>query len=273
MIALTASEASNGVSSTERTHVQVHGESAFPHGRVPDGDDGDRVGPVHGRTGRRRQGGRPAHHDRAAARLVRLRRRHRRLQGEVSGNHDQRTQPGRRLGRRDRGDQGQQGQQGPAGARRHRRRPVLRPVRQGRRPDPALQGLDLGLDPGQRQGCRRLLVRRLLRRALLPGEQGPRPERAGRLGRPAEGRIQELGRSRRRSARFQPGDPGRLCRWPVEGRGGRRSRRHRRPRVLQGAQRQGQFRAGHRQGGDARAGPDADPRSPGTTTRSPAATR
>ena len=44
-------------------------------------------------------------------------------------------------------------------------------------------------------------------------------------------------------------------------------------RVLQGAERQGQLRAGHRQGGDARAGPDADPRSPGTTTRSPAATR
>ncbi len=29
----------------------------------------------------------------------------------------------------------------------------------------ALQGLDLGRDPGQRQGCRRPLVRRLLRRA------------------------------------------------------------------------------------------------------------
>ena len=35
------------------------------------------------------------------------------------------------------------------------------------RPDPALQGLDLGFDPRQRQGCRRLLVRRLLRRAVV----------------------------------------------------------------------------------------------------------
>ena len=41
----------------------------------------------------------------------------------------------------------------------------LRPVGQGRRPAAALQGLDLGLDPRRRQGRRRLLVRRLLRRA------------------------------------------------------------------------------------------------------------
>ena len=41
----------------------------------------------------------------------------------------------------------------------------LRSVRQGRWPDPALQGRDLGFDPRQRQGCRWLLVRRLLRRA------------------------------------------------------------------------------------------------------------
>ena len=33
---------------------------------------------------------------------------------------------------------------------------------------------------------------------------------AGRLGRPAEAGLQELGRARRRSARLQPGDPGRL---------------------------------------------------------------
>ena len=94
----------------------------------------------------------------------------------------QRAQPRRRLGRRDRGDQGQQGQQRPAGARRDRRRPLLRPVGQGRRPAPALQGLDLGHDPGQRQGCRRLLVRRLLRRAGLRGEQGHRQEAARRTG-------------------------------------------------------------------------------------------
>ena len=98
------------------------------------------------------------------------------------GHHRQRTQSRRRLGRRDRGDQGQQGQYRPAGAGRDRRRPVLRPVGQGGRADPALQGRDLGHDPGQRQGCRRLLVRRLLRRAGLRGEQGHRQERAAATG-------------------------------------------------------------------------------------------
>ena len=68
---------------------------------------------------------------------------HRRLQGEVR-HHDQRAQPRRRLRRRGRGDQGQQGQQGPAGARRHRRRPVLRPAAKTDGLIAALQGLDLG---------------------------------------------------------------------------------------------------------------------------------
>ncbi len=40
----------------------------------------------------------------------------------------------------------------------------------------------------------------------------------GRLGRPAEGRVHQHRRARRRSAHLQPGDPGRLCRRPVEGR-------------------------------------------------------
>ena len=43
----------------------------------------------------------------------------------------------------------------------------LRPGGAGRGPDPALQGLDLGHDPGRRQGRRRPLVRRLLRRDVL----------------------------------------------------------------------------------------------------------
>ena len=103
----------------------------------------------------------------------------------------QRAQSRRRLRRRGRGDQGQQGQHGPAGARRDRRRPLLRPLGQGRRPDPALQGRDLGHDPGQRQGRRRRLVRRLLRRAVLRGEQGHHQEVAGRLGRSARRRLQE----------------------------------------------------------------------------------
>ena len=51
---------------------------------------------------------------------------------------------------------------------------------------------------------------------VLRGEQGPRPERAGRLGRPAEAGIRQLGRARRRSARLEPGHPGRLCRRPVD---------------------------------------------------------
>ena len=95
------------------------------------------------------------------------------------------------------------------------------PVRQGRWPADALQGVDLGLDPGFGQGRGRLLDRRLLRRAGVRSEQGPRQERAGRLGRPAQGRIQEHRRAGRRSAHLEPGRPGRLCRRPVEGRCGR----------------------------------------------------
>ena len=82
---------------------------------------------------RRRQEGRPADDHRPAARLVQLRRGDRRLQGQVRPRR-QRAQPRRRLRRRDRGDQGQQGQHGPAGAGRHRRRPLVRPVGQDRRP-------------------------------------------------------------------------------------------------------------------------------------------
>ena len=66
-------------------------------------DDGVRFGAVHGRTGRRREGRRQADHHRPAARLVRLRRRDRGLQGEVSGDRGQRAEPRRRLGRRSRG--------------------------------------------------------------------------------------------------------------------------------------------------------------------------
>ena len=80
----------------------------------------------------------------------------------------------------------------------------------------ALQGLDLGHDPGQRQGRRGLLVRRLLRRAGLRGEQGHRQEDPGRLGGPAGRRLRQLRRARRRSAHLEPGDPGRLRRRPVD---------------------------------------------------------
>ena len=157
------------------------------------------------RSRRRRQEGRPAHRHRPAARLVRLRRADRQLQGQVRPRR-QRTEPRRRFGRRGRGDQGQQGQQGPAGPRRDRRRPVVRPLGQGRRPAAALQGLDLGHDPRLGQGRRRLLDRRLLRRADLRGERRHRQERADRLVRPAEAGIQGRRRARRRPAHLQPGD-------------------------------------------------------------------
>ena len=53
----------------------------------------------------------------------------------------------------------------------------LRPLVQGRGPRAAQQGVDL-VYPRQRQGCRRLLVRRLLRRSCLHREQGPRGHHA-----------------------------------------------------------------------------------------------
>ena len=50
----------------------------------------------------------------------------------------------------------------------------------------ALQGLDLGLDSRRRQGCRRSLVRRLLRRHVADREQGSGCQHAGRLVGPPE---------------------------------------------------------------------------------------
>ena len=174
-----------------------------------------------GRPRRRGEEGGRAHRHRPAARLVRLRRADRQLQGEIR-HRRQRTEPRRRIGRRSRGDQGQQGQQGPAGARRDRRRPVVRPLRQGRGPAAALQGVDLGHDPGRGQGRRRLLDRRLLRRAVVRGELGHRQDAAGRLVRPVEAGVQGLRRARRRSAHLEPGDDGRLRRRPLGRRDGRR---------------------------------------------------
>jgi hypothetical protein len=64
------------------------------------------------------------------------------------------------------------------------------------------------------QGRRRLLGRRLLRRAVVRGELGHRQDPAGRLVRPVEAGVQGFRRARRRSAHLQPGDDGRLCRGP-----------------------------------------------------------
>ena len=141
-------------------------------------------------------------------------------------NRGQRAEPGRGLRRRTRGDPRQQGQQGSAGARRHRRRLLLRPGCGQGGTAPALQGLDLGRDPGEREGSGGLLVRRLLRRAQLRGEHRHRHRAAGRLGRPAQARVRQLGGAGRRPARLEPGDPRGLCRGA---RGWRRCRCRGRP--------------------------------------------
>ena len=108
-------------------------------------------------------------------------------------DQDQRAEPGRRLGRRDRGHQGEQGQQGPAGAGCDRRRPFLRSRRQGRRAPVPVQGPDVEHHPRQREGRRRLLVRRLLRRAGLRGESRRREDPAPGLGGPPPAGVQGPG--------------------------------------------------------------------------------
>ena len=178
------------------------------------------------RRGRKKEG--HADHDRAAARLVRLRRADRRLQGEVRPR-GQRAQSRRRLRRRDRGDQGQQGQQRPAGAGRDRRRPLLRPVGQG---DGLLQPYKVstwdtipdsakdadGYWYGDYYGVLAFEVNTDIVKNVAAG-----------LGRPAEAGVQERGRAGRRSAHLEPGDPGRLCRRARDG--GRRRGAGRRGRA------------------------------------------
>jgi putative spermidine/putrescine transport system substrate-binding protein len=104
---------------------------------------------------------------------VRLRRRDRRLQGQVSGNAVNELNPD--AGSADeieaiKANKDNKGPQAPdvidVGL-------AFGPSGEGRRPDPALQGCDLGRSR-TRQGRRRPLVRRLLRRDVVPGEQGPR---------------------------------------------------------------------------------------------------
>ena len=152
---------------------------------------------------------------------------------------------------------------------------VLRPVGQGRRPDPALQGRRPGTRSrtsakdadgywyGDYYGVLSFEVNKDLVKNV--------PQR---LGRPAEARIHELGRARRRSARLEPGDPGRLCRRP--------RRRRRRAGAAAGEagleffaelNKAGNFVPVIGKAAHARAGRDADHHRAGTTTRSPAATR
>src|SRR5882724_513000 len=112
---------------------------------------------------------------------------------------------------------------------------------------PDVVDVGLELDPRQREGCRGILVWRLLRRAGVRDQCGHREEVAGRLAGPAGLRLCELGRPRRRSARVEPSDPGRLRGWIVAGeRQGRQGWRSG-VEVLRRAQQEGQFRAGHRQ--------------------------
>ena len=59
------------------------------------------------------------------------------------------------------------------------------------------------------------LVRRLLRRAGVRGELRHHQGVAAGLERPAEAGLRGFGGAGRRSARVQPGDPGRLCGGPV----------------------------------------------------------
>ena len=121
----------------------------------------------------------------------------------------------------------------------------LRPAGQDRGPAPAVQGRDLGHDPGRGQGCRRLLVRRLLRRAGVRDQHRGRQERPEGLGRPAQARVQGPGRP--------AGDPPRPTRPspasgpPALANGGSLDNVQPGPRLLQAAQRRRQLRAGHRQ--------------------------
>ena len=121
----------------------------------------------------------------------------------------------------------------------------------------AIQGLDLGQHPRLGEGRRRLLVRRLLRRARLRDEHRRAARRTDRLGRPARSQVRGPGRSRRQPGQVEPGHLGRV------GSRLRQRRRWRRrlegPRLLQATQRQGQLRARHRQRGDGRRGRDPGP--------------
>ena len=68
--------------------------------------------------------------------------------------------------------------------------------------------------PDDGQGRGRHVVRRLLRRPVVRGQHQGRHQRPEGLGRPAQARVQEHGRPRRRSDRVEPGHLGRLGRRP-----------------------------------------------------------
>ena len=211
---------------------------------------------------------------RPAARLVQLRRGDRGLQGQVRPR-GQRAQPGRRLRRRARGDPRQQGQQGPAGAR--RRSTSASPSARRPQKEGLLQPYKVSTwddDPRRRQGPRRPLVRRLLRRAVLRGERRPRARAAGRLGGPPEAGVRQLAsrspatrapRTRRSSASMPPASP--PAAQPGEDAGQKGLE------FFAELNKAGNFVPVDRQVRHARPGRDPDRRSAGTTTRCPAATR
>ena len=196
---------------------------------------------------------------------------HRRLHRQVR-HPDQRAQPGRRLEGRDRGDQGQQGQPRARSAGRRRRRPGLRPA-----------GRDQGLFqpykvatwdtiPDSAKDRRRQWYGDYYGVMSFEVNTKVVTERPEGLGRPAEARVQEPGRPRRRPARVEPGQVGRVGRRPVAERRQPRQRQAG-PRLLQAAQRCRQLRPGHRKHRDRRLRRHADPHRAGPTTAWPTRTR
>ena len=115
---------------------------------------------------------------------------------------------------RDRRHQGQQGQPGTAGAGRRGRRPLVRPAGRRRRRLPAVQGLDLGHDPGLRPRTRTATGMATTTASCRSRPTPQREERPEGLVRPAQARVQGPGRPVRRPDRVQPGHLGRLGRSP-----------------------------------------------------------
>ena len=167
-----------------------------------------------GGADRRRQGGGHADHDRAAARLVRLRRRDRGLQGQVSASTVNELNPDAGSGDEIEAIKANKDNKGPQA-------PDVIDVGLSFGPSAKAEGLiqpykvstwdtipDSAKDAdGYWYGDYYGVLAFEVNKDLVT-------ERAGRLGRPAEARIRQRGGARRRPARLEPGDPGRLCRRP-----------------------------------------------------------
>ena len=122
---------------------------------------------------------------------------------------------------------------------------------------------DVELDSERVEGCRRLLVWRLLRRAGVRSQRRHDRQGAVRLERPAQVRLQERRRAGGRPALGQPGDPGRVRRRSFAKQGRREQGRTGRPDVFRQPEQERQLRAGDRQGRVARARHHTDRRALG----------